>query len=119
VSQNEILIFSVLGCFGVLAGIAGGILGARRRVSGAKALWLSVLLAATVPLWIMFALTAVEQLILGRGLGTAFVRGAAMATLLSLSMPFVSGLPAAIACPVTFWLTHRVYRPKGTPPLPS
>lgn len=108
-SHNEIILFSILGGFGILVGSIGGILFARRGKEMILAVVASAFVAAFVPLVFWFVWTMIDAIQMqGDSPGDALLEGIGALFLLVFSVPFVTGFPAVIAAAFSHFLTRSL-----------
>lgn len=105
---SESTLFLMLSAFGLLVGVIGGILAAKRTRGILTAVLLSILVAITAPMALWFIWTvikAVQQS--GYTLGDSLSAGLGAMVLLAVSVPFATGPPAAIAAAISYFVTRR------------
>jgi hypothetical protein len=114
---NETALFLIFLTFGLLVGIGGGIVAARRDKKMIHAIISSTLVAVFVPLGFWFAWTTIDAMIVrDKPFGRALANGIYALFILAFTVPFLSGLPAMSSAVVSYFVARRCCTRRTTEP---
>lgn len=107
-SPDDLLLFLLLGAFGILVGCAGGVIAAKRGHELSVTIVPTALWATAVPLVLLFVWAAGDAIFTHEySLGRALLAGVGAVFLMGLSVLIATAIPAVISTVISYLLTRK------------